>query len=94
MDKLLMYNLFKNEKLIKERGVGFEQVIELIANGDFIDIVKNKIEYSHQEVYIVEINNYVYAVPFFDTEKERHLITIIPSRKLTKRYLRGRNEKS
>jgi uncharacterized DUF497 family protein len=93
MKRLLVYNQDKNEKLIKERGVSFDQVIELIAQGKFFDIVKNRKEYSHQEIYIIEINNYVYAVPFVDTEKERYLITIIPSRKLTKQYLGGEHEK-
>jgi hypothetical protein len=40
----------------------------------------------------VEINNYVYLVPFVETEKEIFLKTIIPSRKATKKYLEAKNE--
>ena len=44
-------------------------------------------------IYIVEINNYVYIVPFVETENEIFLKTIIPSRKATKKYLEVRDEK-
>jgi len=56
----------KNKKLLADRGIGFEQVIhELKANKE-LDIVKhpNKDKYPDQKVFIVEIEKYVYAVPF------------------------------
>jgi hypothetical protein len=40
---------------------------------------------------IVNINDYAYLVPFVETESEVFLKTIIPSRKATKKYLRGGN---
>jgi len=53
---------------------------------------KNQVRYPGQKIYIVEINNYAYLVPFIETEREIFLKTIIPSRKATKKYLEERNE--
>jgi len=44
-----------------------------------------------QKMFIVEINNYAYLVPFVENEKEIFLKTIIPSRKATKEYLKGKD---
>ena len=41
-----------------------------------------------QRVFVVELNNYVYYVPFVKAGDDLFLKTIIPSRKLTKEYLR------
>ena len=49
--------------------------------------------YPGQNIYIVEISNYVYLVPFVETENEIFLKTIIPGRKATKKYLEVRDEK-
>ncbi len=82
----------KNRLLIKERGVSFEDIISAIENGGLIDTVKhsNTSKYPTQEVYLVEIDDYIYAVPF--VQKDEQIIflkTIFPSRKLTKKYLSG-----
>jgi len=57
-----------------------------------IDIIKhpNQIKYNNQKVYILLIQDYVYLIPFVDTNDERFLKTIIPSRKFTKLYLEGK----
>jgi len=40
---------------------------------------------------VVEINDYVYLVPFVKNENGKFLKTIIPSRKATRDYLGGKN---
>lgn len=40
-------------------------------------------------MFVVKVENYVYLVPFVEKEKEFTLKTIIPSRKATRKYLRG-----
>ena len=40
-----------------------------------------------QKIYVREIDNYAYLVPFIETENETFLKTIILSRKTTKKYL-------
>ena len=92
--KYYSWNNDKNEKLKKERGISFEDVIYYIENKKLRAILKNKnqAKYPDQKIYAVEINNYVYLVPFVETEKEILLKTIIPSRKATKKYLEANNE--
>jgi hypothetical protein len=38
---------------------------------------------------VVQIDDYVYLIPFIENEHEVFLKTIIPSRKATKKYLKG-----
>lgn len=84
------WNADKNKFLKKHRGVTFEQIVMHVENGDVIDIIDhpNATKYSHQRVLIIKINEYVYSVPFVEENEIRFLKTIIPSRKLTKQYLR------
>ena len=82
----------KNRKLKKERNVSFEQVVFCIENDCVIEIIRhpNQTKYGNQRVYILLIQDYIYLVPFVDSENERFLKTIIPSRKFTKLYLEGK----
>jgi uncharacterized DUF497 family protein len=92
--KYYSWNNDKNEKLKKERGTSFEDIIYYIENKKLCAILKHKNQerYPGQKIYAVEINNYAYLVPFVETEKEISLKTIIPSRKATKKYLEENNE--
>ena len=80
----------RNKILKQKRGVTFEQAIMHIENGDVLDIIDhpNKAKYPNQQVLVVEMNEYAYVVPFIQQGQERFLKTIVPSRKLTKLYLR------
>ena len=84
------WNAEKNKILKQKRDVTFEQIVMHIENGDVLDIIDhpNKTKYGHQQVLVVNINEYAYAVPFVEQKDIRFLKTIIPSRKLTKTYLR------
>jgi len=42
-----------------------------------------------QKVFVVQIDDYVYLVPFVETADQCFLKTIIPSRKATRKYLKG-----
>ena len=50
----------------------------------------NADKYSNQKIFIVNIENYIYLVPFVESEESIFLKTIIPSRKMTKKYLGGK----
>jgi len=82
------WNKEKDEFLKKERNISFEDIIESIWKGGLIGIEPhyNRQVYGHQSVMFIDINDYVYLVPFvYDDEKdEAFLKTIIPSRKYTK----------
>ena len=90
--KFYDWSVGKNEELRKERNVGFEDVIFSIIQGRLLDIVEhpNKDKYPNQRVFIVDIENYVYLVPFVEDEEVIFLKTIIPSRKMTRKYLGGK----
>jgi uncharacterized DUF497 family protein len=79
----------KNEALITTRGVSFEEVISAIENGDLLDIIEhpNQKKYGHQKIYVVELNGYVYLVPFVQDKNVIFLKTIIPNRKAQRKYL-------
>jgi len=82
----------KNRQLKRERGVGFEDVLIAISEGRILDILEhpNKEKYGEQKLLIVEIGGYAYVVPFVKSEGVIRLITIFPSRKMTKKYLGGK----
>jgi len=48
----------------------------------------NQERYPGQRIFIVNIDDYAYLVPFVESETEVFLKTIIPSRKATNIYLR------
>ena len=80
----------KNQSLIKDRKISFEVIISAINNGNLRDILEhpNKEKYPNQQIYVVNINEYVYLVPFVKKNTDTiFLKTIFPSRKLTKLYL-------
>lgn len=89
-EKILRYSLEKNELLKKERGIGFEEIILALENGDLIDDIEhpNKIKYEHQSIFVilVRVKAYIYLVLYVEDEENIFLKTIIPSRKMTKRY--------
>lgn len=83
------WNNEKNEWLKNERAISFEMVVLAIESGNLLDRVKhpNSKKYPDQKVLYVQIENYVYAVPFIEDDEKIFLKTIMPSRKATKKYL-------
>ena len=84
----------KNELLKLERRVSFEEVVYHINNGNLLAKLDhpNRARYAHQQVFIIDIDGYVYMVPFVEDEEKYFLKTIIPSRKLTREYLGERKD--
>ena len=83
------WNKEKNIKLKKERGISFEEIVHFISHGYLLDIIENpnNEEYSNQLIFVINIDNYAYLVPFVENDTEIFLKTIYPSRKATKIYL-------
>lgn len=86
------WNNEKNAKLKKDRKISFEDIIYYIENGQLLAIIDhpNKEKYSHQQMYVVNVSDYVYLVPFVEDDNEVFLKTIIPSRKATRDFLEGK----
>ena len=89
MKKVFDWDNEKNKKLIRERKISFEAIVSLIESGNIISTVTGKGKYVHQKQFIVEMNRYIYVVPFVENDQKVFLKTIIPSRKLTKKFLSG-----
>lgn len=87
------WNLEKNRELVERRGVSFERVISAIERDGLVVVLEhpNQERYPGQTIYVVEIDSYVYLVPFVTAaDGSRFLKTIIPSRKATREYQKGR----
>jgi uncharacterized DUF497 family protein len=83
--KYLNWNREKNEILKVKRGISFEEVALLIESGHILGIEENPNK-PNQKIYILEINNYAFIVPFVEKDNEIFLKTVFPSRKYTKLY--------
>jgi uncharacterized DUF497 family protein len=92
--KYFSWNNEKNQSLKAERNISFEEVVFHIGRQDVLDIVEhpNPEKYQGQRIFIVNINDYAYLIPFVENEQAIFLKTIIPSRKATKKYLRGQTK--
>jgi len=92
--KLINWNRDKNEWLRINRGICFEDILFYLDNKYLIDDVEhpNQSKYSGQRMMVLNIAEYIYLVPYVESENEIFLKTIIPSRKATKNYLEKNNE--
>ena len=82
----------KNEQLMRERGVSFEQVTVAVESGALLQLVQhpNAEKYPHQKIMVVAIDGYAYLVPFVEEADYLFLKTVIPSRKATRDVLGGK----
>lgn len=92
MTKPFRWDPDKNEQLIQERGVSFEQIAIAVENGDLLQIVQhpNVEKYPRQKIMIVGIDGYAYLIPFVEEIDYLFLKTIIPSRKATRDFIVGK----
>ena len=84
----------KNDLLKKSRLISFEEIVKAINSGKNIDVFNhpNQIKYPGQKIYVVNINKYIYLVPFIEEDNYIFLKTIFPSKKATKKYLGGKRK--
>ena len=72
-----------------DRDISFEEVLFHVGRGDLLDVLEhpNPDRYAGQRLMVVDVDGYVYLVPFVEREGRLFLKTIIPSRKATREYL-------
>jgi hypothetical protein len=89
--KTFSWNSEKNKMLKAERLICFEDIVLCIEMGFLLDILEhpNQEKYKGQKIFVVQVDDYAYLIPFVENEVEVFLKTIIPSRKATKKYLKG-----
>ena len=89
-NKTIRYSLEKNAILKRERDISFEDIVLALESGNLLDDVEhpNQEKYPNQNIFIilVQVKDYVYLVPYVEDEKSIFLKTIIPSRKMNKKY--------
>ena len=81
----------KNQLLKATRGVGFDEVILHLSSGGLLaDKEHISQKRTHQRIYVIKIEKYVYVVPYVvnTQSNEIFLKTIYPSRKFTKQYFK------
>lgn len=87
--KEIQWNEEKNSWLKQRRKIGFEDISAAIIEGKLLGTVNHpkREKYPNQRVFIVNIGNYIYLVPFVEDAQKIFLNTVIPSRKATRDYL-------
>lgn len=87
--KRFNWNSEKNQKLIQERSVSFEDVVFYLLQGEVLDdlVHPNAEKYPDQRIFVLNIDDYIHLVPYMESEDEIFLKTIIPGRKATRDYL-------
>lgn len=92
--KYFDWNTIKNVKLLAERGICFEDIVVAIGDGGWLDTIDhpNQINHRGKKILIIEVNSYVFLVPFIEDDEKILLKTIYASRKFTVKYL-GRRTK-
>jgi len=85
----MTWNPAKNEQLKRERGIAFETIAYYLEQGRTLAVTAhpNPARYPNQRMFVFQINDYIYLVPFVESDTEVFLKTIIPSRKATRAWL-------
>ncbi len=84
------WNEEKNNLLLRERNISFENIVFAIRNGRLITVIPSPSpQHSDQKCFVVNIDNYAYVVPYVDDGQTVFLKTIYASRKHTKEFLKG-----
>jgi hypothetical protein len=84
----------KNAWLIQHRGISFDRIIALIEAGKLIQVLEHsdKERYPDQLLYEVDVDGYVHVVPVARQGRTLFLKTIYPSRKATRKRMKGEPE--
>ena len=92
--KFYAWDESKNNLLKETRNISFEEIVLSLSNNKLLEVVEhpNKQKYPDQKMFIVDVRNYAYIVPFVEDEKKYFLKTIYPSREATKKYLKKEEE--
>ena len=82
--KKTLWDPLKSKRLKKTRGVSFKEII----TGKVIKIEGNP-SHPNQQMMLIEYKDYIWIVPFVETDKEFFLKTLYQSHKYTKIYKKG-----
>lgn len=82
----IIWDQNKNEWLMINRGISFEEISDKILNNDYLEILENPTK-EGQFYFIMNIRNYTWVIPFLiSRENQIVLKTAFPSSKFHKKY--------
>ncbi|WP_319560289.1 toxin [Marispirochaeta sp.] len=82
----IIWDKEKNEKLILERNISFDEISQMIMDGKYMDIIENPVR-EGQMYFVMEIQDYTWIVPFIIDEDDNIVLkTAYQSRKYHKKY--------
>jgi uncharacterized DUF497 family protein len=82
----IIWDQTKNEWLLLNRGISFDEISDRIINGNYIEVLENPTR-ENQQYFIMEIDNYIWVVPFLINDNNQIVLkTAFPSRKFQKKY--------
>jgi len=83
---VINWNEEKNKWLMRERGISFQEIADMILRDKYIEILENP-NRLNQDIFLLCIQGYTWVVPFIIDENDNiYLKTAFPSRKFHKRY--------
>ena len=88
--KYFEWNAEKNEELGKERGITFEEVVFCLMHGGLLDTIEhpNQEKYQNQRIFIINIEDYVYLVPFVEKEENIFLCWVMSKIKFSRQIIK------
>jgi hypothetical protein len=93
--KKIVWNAEKAFSLLNNTARGnvtFEDCVVALEAGKLLDVAPNpSSNHRGQRMFVLNIRNYAYCVPFVENDAEIFLKTIFPSRKYTALYLKVEN---
>jgi len=82
----IIWDKKKNEKLMLERNITFDEISQMIIDGKYLDIIENPVR-EGQMYFVMDMQEYTWIVPFLiDKEDNIVLKTAFQSRKYHRKY--------
>jgi len=83
---MIIYDKNKAIKLRYERNIEIEDIVDIIINKKYLDILEHP-KRAAQQIFILEYRNYIHVVPFIiDDDSSIVIKTVFPSRNFHKIY--------
>jgi uncharacterized DUF497 family protein len=83
----IVWDSKKNEFLIEQRGISFEDIEDIIKKDKIISIKDNKSEnFPNQKILIFAFDNYIWTCPCLVEKHQIVLKTAFPNRKFNSLY--------
>ena len=83
---MIIYDDKKAQALKSERNIDIDEVVELIIDKKYLDILEHP-KRGNQQIFILSYKNYIHVVPFVvDKNNDIVIKTVFPGRNFHKIY--------